>query len=105
MIFGHRFQCHGKIPSVELPFVIYALQEIFTLLVFMEKAVLNVSSITESCSYLSMVIAFFGHRSSQIPHSVHESQSTITGLFSLRLKTAMAQQSTQVYERQSLHLA
>jgi len=71
----------------------------------MEKAVMNVSSITEPCSYLSMVIAFFGHRSSQIPHSVHESKSTITGLFSWRLNTAMAQQSTQVYELQSLHLA
>lgn len=56
-----------------------------------------------SCGYFSIFIAFFGQRSSQILQIVHESESTISGWSSLRLKTAMAQQSTQVYERQSLH--
>jgi hypothetical protein len=72
----------------------------FIILVFMEKLFLK----PVFCGYFSMVIALFGHRSSQIPHSVHESKSTITGLLSLRLKTAMAQQSTQVYEWHSPHL-
>jgi len=54
--------------------------------------------------HLSIFIAFFGHKSSHIPHRLHEFQSTITGLLSWRLKTAIAQQSTHVYELQSLHL-
>jgi hypothetical protein len=50
----------------------------------------------EFYSYLSIVIAFLGHRSSQILQKVQDSKSIIIGLFALRLKTAIAQVSMQV---------
>jgi hypothetical protein len=55
-------------------------------------------------SYFSRVIALFGQSSTQISHMVQESKSITFGSFSFSSKTALAQQSTQVNVRQSLHL-